>query len=250
MRKRVQILTGSLLALGLVGISSVPASAQTVNVNAASAVAVFVGSATVDNPSLWSPVSPNCTSGGLPTLCPSGSGGTWGFAADSNAANQAAVGLACGVLKTNDPGPPTTTEIKFFCTLGSGTGGTGVGAVTISASGSLDGGALGGAWCGASGGTGGTGSASVNGLNAEAVNGTPGGLTATRTASFSGVGWTQSAGSVIVVDEGTATSSVYGTSVTGPVRAVVSAVPTGGSCLAGTATTFTVVGVAAAVMTA
>lgn len=264
MRIRIRTLTVGLMVLGMTAAGLSPASAQTADARAIGASAVFVGTAAVTG-GIGAPV---CTTALTPqVLCTSAAGQGWSFTGDSTAANQAAVGLACGWLITEEhKGIPGgflwSTEIKRFCTAGGGAAGQGVGTATITASGTLTAGTTGlGAYCGASGGTGGTGSASITGPNvggtASATSDTTGStgtstsvepLTATRTLSLSGVGWAQSAATVIVAT-GTATSTVYIPNPTGPIVAVVSAIPTTGSCTDRTATGFTVVGAAAAALT-
>lgn len=247
MRTPVRVLAVAVMAASMTASLVAPASAQVTDERRSASLAVaFVGTATVTP--LWSPVSPNCTDGtGVPTTCPSGSGGTWEF-------NSAAVaGLGCKTylkFSTQSTFPFFLfTRIQLCTAAASGAVGSG----SISASGSLTNGAvLPGAWCGASGGTGGTGSASLTGPTVAVDTTDPGVVStgaSTQSVSLSGVGWLQSAGSVLLVT-GTATGSAPdGGSVSGPVVAVVNARPnpvgSPNSCLEGDGTSFDVAGVAA-----
>lgn len=272
MRVRIRTLTIAMVVLGL-AVPAAPASAEPiVNETVVAAAVVFQGTANV-TPGLGAPVCTNGTTPPNPPLvpCPAPASGGWSFTADTTTDGTAAA-LTCGHLTTEEvkviPGPGilTDTTLKRFCTAGAGSNGTGVAGslVTLSASGSLGPGVNGtGPWCGGSSGSGGTGTARVAGPNsggAATVTAASDGSTNTATSSepatadrslaLAGVGWTQSAATLIVAT-GTATTTTWVTTVSGPVVAVVSAAPdatAAGSCTNGTGTQFVVAGAAAAVL--
>jgi hypothetical protein len=146
----------------------------------------------------------------LPSLCVSGAGSSWSFAGS---------GVGAGISGT-------THSAGTFDTAVSG------GTLTAGASNI-------GAYCGASGGKDGSGSATIANL-------APGG--ANQSAALSGVGWLQSAATLIVFN-GVANGSgtVAGLVTALPLPTNLGPPPSGNSCLNGTAKTFTVVGAAAVV---
>jgi hypothetical protein len=225
MKRIVRTILVLTVAVGLFAGLAAPASAAT------AASGVFVGNATV-TPStgagLYSPISNQC---GVPVgLCP-GRPGTWSFTSNPS--------LSAGVA--------ASTGSTF-----------GLGAIVADAVGSLegapdleplddlngtpplgDGPSTFGPWCGLSAGSDGSGDVVI-----DAVVGTD------HAASISEVGWVSSAGTLIVFT-GNATAGTE----SGYVAGLVSAVPPirlpdgtqvigSGSCLAGDATQFTIVGTA------
>lgn len=151
-------------------------------------------------------------------------------------------------------GSPSNGTWEF--TIGNGVGATAngdVGTAVGSAAGNLGQGTLqtqvggpfaGGAFCGASGGFGGSGSITVNNSITGASSTTytfdsdPG-----NKVPDNPIGWQQSAGSLIFFTD--ANGAIPGANVIGLVIAIPPTPATGaGSCLSGTATQFTIVGVA------
>ena len=142
-------------------------------------------------------------------------------------------GLSAPVLGAPQSGSWSLSNVGALPNVGVGVTTNGdAGFATISASGSLGGGLVApfgnGALCGLSGGSGGSGTITID----------------ASSVSLSGVGWRQSAGTIIVFE---------GTTPGGPLVGAVSAIPPipgvvgAGSCAAGTATQFTVVGAGVAV---
>lgn len=200
------------VAVAVIAGGASPASAEEVGVIA------FTGTATV-TPGIGSPVQVGTTPPTVRVL-PAQANGTWSFTSST-----------CSGTATSAPKPNKKNGVVVSpqqCTIGaSGT----LGAVS----------GLPAPYCGISRGSGGTGKVTASGTWVQAGP-PPSVSSATQEYGLSNVGWAASAGGLIVFT-GTATKTTSpGFGQNGPLVGAVVAVPTGGSCLGGDATSFTIVG--------
>lgn len=231
-----------LSAIALVALSLGPAAANTQIPHVAAGA--FVGTAVLERPGapageegLYSPVSPNCGA----ALCPPRNA-TWSFGINNGQGGhyQPPVGSGARIGVGN---PQSGSRLNGTVDGGTVTSGPDLSRVDPL----LPDTGLIGAYCGASSGNGGSGTLTLT--EDVTVNVNPP-LIDDNTVSIhvTGVGWAQSAATLIVYD-GTVDAS-NGAAAHGTIVGVVSAIPplpgSGQSCLDGTATTFTIVGTATA----